>query len=479
MTGWAEDKIDLGQYNELLRSVVAVKTKPSFPNPRDKYEPTDPNLWKIVLEVASGKRLEYRRGERTIHSPNGTRGYRNMPNNPNGIAWAVKQYNGFNGNWKEREASVKVARYDHWDQRLVRMAHGGVEVTEGSDTTGAQERASLGLLRLASVQGDRHYWDITEKGLRMVVASLQNELERRLREVKQRADTYPDTGGQLEDNNLLSDGDKEMLRDFAAWYRKNFRVDSAKTPKGQKRTKEDGMRLLRALDTYSTPGGRTSPRVLNSIYEIGSQLEIKDLVAYFTEEGDSSRGTEEKLTELKGSHATYFNRGNISNTNFKKYVARLDQILASLKGWRKKATAGSLKVVFVGRQHMTVQGKYKESADELWVKATPQVMKRGSGGYASPEYIIVHELGHRYERYNRVPQDFDKSQWWTSRYSHKEGEAFAELFAISNFKLTGPWNNDVVEKFERVMTGKEKVAALPEVSKPFQSTTRVPKNWAD
>lgn len=79
----------------------AVKTKPSYPNLVDEYQPTDEKLWETVLEVASGTRLKYKRDDREINAPNGTRGYRNMPHNPKGIAWAVKQYKGFGGNWKK------------------------------------------------------------------------------------------------------------------------------------------------------------------------------------------------------------------------------------------------------------------------------------------------------------------------------------------------------------------------------------------
>ena len=89
---------------ELATVKIAVKTKPSFPNPKDTQAPTNQSLWDSVLEVASGQRMEMRQGDRVIHSPNNGRGYRNMPHNPNGIAWAVKQYKGFGGNWKNKSA---------------------------------------------------------------------------------------------------------------------------------------------------------------------------------------------------------------------------------------------------------------------------------------------------------------------------------------------------------------------------------------
>jgi hypothetical protein len=155
---------------------TAVKTKPSLPGLVDKYEPTDENLWKLVLEVASGKRLKYERSGREINAPNGTRGYDNMPHNPNGIAWAVKQYKGFGGNFKNRkEAADKVPegladdapkaldKEASWEKRLERMAAGGIEVTVGADAE-AQRLAAEGTIRLASQDGLRWYWDLTEKG---------------------------------------------------------------------------------------------------------------------------------------------------------------------------------------------------------------------------------------------------------------------------------------------------------------------------
>jgi hypothetical protein len=92
---------------EALASIKTAATKPSLPQPVDEYQPTDQNLWKTVLEVASGDRLKYERNDRTINAPNGTRGYRNMPHNPKGIAWAVKQYKGFGGHFKKATTMIR------------------------------------------------------------------------------------------------------------------------------------------------------------------------------------------------------------------------------------------------------------------------------------------------------------------------------------------------------------------------------------
>jgi len=141
----------------------AAKHAPSTPGASDEWAPNNANLWKQVLEVASGERNELAIGDRTIHAPNKGRGYRNMPHNPMGIAWAVKQYNGFNGGWQR--------------QAMLRLHQGAVTVTEaqGVDHDGMRDLQQRGLVRLAGVTGHRHYWEITRSGARLVRAGLFND----------------------------------------------------------------------------------------------------------------------------------------------------------------------------------------------------------------------------------------------------------------------------------------------------------------
>lgn len=112
----------LEMYNEYLAEQgstrTATRTKPSFPLLRDTREPTNEDLWKDVLDVASGNRRELRVSDRIIHSPNRGRGYRRMPSNPKGIAWAIKQYNGFGGKWRERKSENRLPHEP--DDELVR-----------------------------------------------------------------------------------------------------------------------------------------------------------------------------------------------------------------------------------------------------------------------------------------------------------------------------------------------------------------------
>jgi hypothetical protein len=84
------------------------------PNLTDEYEPTNPGLWEIVLQVTRGDRNEYSAGDRTIHSPNNGSGFHPWPH-PKGTAWAIKQYKGFGGKWRLRTANRVAAR---WLERI-------------------------------------------------------------------------------------------------------------------------------------------------------------------------------------------------------------------------------------------------------------------------------------------------------------------------------------------------------------------------
>jgi hypothetical protein len=135
---------------------------PSFPNHKDTEEATNPNLWQAVMDVAQGKRSYLTIGKRTINAPNKGRGFYPWPH-PNGTAWAVKQYKGFGGAWRPRQASM-----------LGRMAQGVVPVTRPTE---AEHKRMLKLqehgLVYAKTATNRHYWDLTPKGQAVAKALLQ------------------------------------------------------------------------------------------------------------------------------------------------------------------------------------------------------------------------------------------------------------------------------------------------------------------
>lgn len=405
----------------------ALKRAPSEPYLTDEYQPTNPDLWEKCVEVVNGKRRELTQYGRTIHAPNDGRGYDHMPN-PYGMAWAVKQYNGFGGNWKGKKEAASAHAHE-----LRVMAHGGIVLAPRGRLDALKAR---GLVTLAGQGPSGDYWDITQKGRRIVLAGLVDELSRRM-------------------NGLLTDTafDPLVAKELGLWILNNFRVDSPKTPSGGKAIKGRMLRLVWVLTNRH--GQQKEPDGENIRAEIRRDWEeiepSKALLLKFTDEG----GT---VVPKEWNHGgvLYINEAGASEVNLERYVKRLAGIFTSITGWRAKALSGQLKIVLKPASAFsgTATGKYKRVLDEMWVRTTPAVLKRAQG-YASFEYILVHELGHRFERFKRLPTDFDHASWWTSQYSRDEGESFAELFALGHFDTRGNWDEKILDRFEAVMTGNE------------------------
>lgn len=410
----------------------SAEAAPSLPFLTDQYGPTNDDLWQKVLEVAKGRRREFTLNGRTIHSPNNGKGFHPWPN-PYGTAWAIKQYKGFSGGWKRKESSGM--------QVLARARLGPAATLQGTEEHALAGRLSeQGLLRLGRVQGAWHYWTATFEGARLIRAGLGDDLQHRM-------------------NDLLQDFDAGKAKDLGEWLDVNFRVNSPKTPKGGKELKDRLQRLVwvlryRASQSVGDPAD-VAKKVRAEVESDWRLIEpqLPQLVAGFTDEG----GKVVPKSITIGS-ATYVNEVGVDAASVEKYATRLDAIFRSITGWRSKAMKGGLKVVLASPRNFrgTAAGNYRQSEDALYVRATPNILKRGAG-YASFEYVIVHELGHRYERLNSLPEDFDKPQWWTTRYSRTEGlggsEGFAELFALGHFDLKGSWDPGIIERFEQVMTG--------------------------
>lgn len=234
-------------------------------------------------------------------------------------------------------------------------------------------------------------------------------------------------------------------RALADWLSDNFHFEGSKTPKGGKALKE----LLQKFHWFLNVGldqanPETQRDTIESVWE-DLQPQLGLLVKLFSEEG--GKVVPKEIT-LGGN--LYKNLSGFPEKALRDYAKALESVFEGLKGWRKKALSGGVVVALAGPQEFrgTTSGKYKSNEDILYVRATPNILKRSRGSYASFDYIITHELGHRYEYKHPVRADFDQPEWYTSAYSRTEGEAFAELFALSNFDLKGPWNSEVLDRFE-------------------------------
>lgn len=418
---------------------TAVQNAPSKPYMTDEWKPSDEPLWLKVLMVAKGRKREMTRvgpnGPRTIHAPNHGRGFRHWPN-PKAVAWAVKQYNGYGGRWKGRdedgeEVTTKAAgSQQSW---LEQMRLGAILTTTKASSDHQLmldlERRDLVQLVEASDTRQEYYWDITYDGLRHVTASLGGELTRRMESL------------------LQGDYDVEEAKKTAAWLEQNFRFKSPKTPRGQKALKEQMDKLWWSL----AHGGLVHRSSVQFTWD-EIKPKVADLVRYF-----SNEGTSVVLDKIELGGNTYLNQAGLDTPTLEKYAKRLESLFSTLTGWRAQALKGGFKVAFASPRDFrgTASGKYRQSEDTLYVRTTPAVMKRGDG-YGGFDYILIHELGHRYDAKNHVPVDFDRPEWWTSKYSQTESlagsESFAELFAIGHYGLRGSWDPAILDRFEKVMS---------------------------
>jgi hypothetical protein len=267
----------------------------------------------------------------------------------------------------------------------------------------------------------------------------------------------------------------EDVAAFRKWIADNFKL-SGRVPKEGKMAQEalNGFwrSLERATQRFGLEGvqireedqGKSPFRVwFGHQWENLVKRELPNMVEYLTTEGT---GKALPVFEKKVGGDTYVNMVGASAERLDAMIATIEGTFGTLKGWHRKALEGGVHVVFVGPKDFrgTASGTYKSATDQLWIRATPGGrIDKGGGGYGGLAYVIVHELGHRYERKHHVPFDFERSEWMTSPYSQKEGEAFAELFALSNFGIKH-WHPDVIAKFEHLMeTGKMPAQAQPAV----------------
>jgi hypothetical protein len=283
---------------------------------------------------------------------------------------------------------------------------------------------------------------------RFLAASLQQEFEQRFEQ-------------------LLSNSDNPSpleVHGFRKWISENFKI-TGRVPKEGKRAQEELNRFWRALELATQRFGLEPGKFATFYGDLWRQIkhEIPHMVQFLSGEGT---GTVVPVFEKKVGSNTYVNMVGASADRFGAMIGTIEGVFSALRDWRQKALDGGLHVVFAGPTDFTgtASGKYRREQDQLWIRATPGGrIDKGGSGYGGLAYVITHELGHRYERKHHVPYDFDRPEWFTSRYSQKDGEAFAELFALSNFGITA-YKPDVVAKFEHLMTtGKMPAPARPSV----------------
>jgi hypothetical protein len=336
----------------------------------------------------------------------------------------------------------------------------GVFTKDTLNTTGIPH-GSLALFNLRAIEKvERHSLPNNPKDL--TIQQISDSLDEPWKKVARRfiqAQLEHELVHRME--HLFADWDAGNATVTAKWFQDTFRFDTTKTPKGQKKLKEDASAFhwfLRDAGTRTDINGKEYSNPRSAIeakkrWEADIRPHASDLVRYFTDEGGTT-----VPKELVFNGNTYQNRVGFNEEKLGLYAKRLDSIFSQLQGWRAKALSGGVTVALTSPKDFrgTAGGKYRASEDALYIRATPNVLNREGGSYGSFEYIIAHELGHRYEHKHHHPTDFDRLEWHTTPYSRKEGEAFAELFALGQFGITQAhiqWDPMIQERFEKLMGG--------------------------
>lgn len=250
------------------------------------------------------------------------------------------------------------------------------------------------------------------------------------------------------------DGIQRRAPELAAYLADTLSFRTSRTPKGMREAKEALQRIYDGLMDLRG-ASYVSPAWAESVGRLWARMPPRlELVRAFATPRDVAGGA---VTELKLPLAAYANRAGMAPKRFRAFAEAVEETLGDLRGWRRRALEGGLRVAFVGAQELRSQGKYVRARDEMLVRMTPKVLQR-SGGYGTFQYILVHELGHRYEARAGAPPA--GAVGYTTRYSYTEGmggdEAFAELFALGHFGIRGgggkDWG-DVLDRFEAAMAG--------------------------
>ena len=223
------------------------------------------------------------------------------------------------------------------------------------------------------------------------------------------------------------EGTDANMKILKAWL-SGFNL-TGRAPKGKKKEFQRLQDLYRDVKLWDE-----TKMISPNIGALASWLKPADIETY-----KGMRAKKKVTTEIKNGNLTFINESPLGESRFKTIAADVTKLLGRLKGFHKKALRSGLTVVIKPTSEFRAKAKYKTDKDEIWIGSSPKVTKLlGKELYGWVPYIIIHELGHRYERFVGHPTGYDRNRFITTPYSRQEhvmsgGEDFAELFALSFF----------------------------------------------
>jgi hypothetical protein len=206
------------------------------------------------------------------------------------------------------------------------------------------------------------------------------------------------------------------------------KVSGKKSPPGLVKEMNTLKYILSQIEKVTEFGKSLAPIALANIKSAIQAVGVDSLDSLLsTLTGRSS----ENITTTR---ATFINSSTLSDAAFKERVSELDAFLRTLKPPHDAALGRNLTIRFVRKEQVKASAKYKRDKDEILLRPDRKIVT--GDGYGSFVYVLLHELGHRYERNHNTSQ-FDSAEWVTTPYSATDNingnEQFAELFALSHW----------------------------------------------
>lgn len=238
----------------------------------------------------------------------------------------------------------------------------------------------------------------------------------------------------------------ELLKEFFDF----INIKQGKAPKGKSNIWQSFKKASSTIDefsAYNQDWKNWQFQPLKVFFDRMTKEDIDDFLSIGTKKSKN-------ITEMKLSHATYFNESNMAQPVFLKSSKEIDGLLGKLKNFHKKVIQKPLVIKFKRKDDLRSKAVYKQSLDEIWIRG--DYRPQNNQKYGSVPYVIIHELGHRYLKLFRVNFDYDSPEWITTPYSKVDSmtgeEKFAELFALSFFNYSRfPEYKPIIEKFEKII----------------------------
>lgn len=235
----------------------------------------------------------------------------------------------------------------------------------------------------------------------------------------------------------------ESLDELKDWI--NTLNLKGKTPRGQKKNKENLVFIQNQLELNEMFGD--SSLCFNNIMATISRFTYEDIEEINEKFSDRNKGI------FKTKNIEVVNNSSMSEKAFKEFALEISKMINSVGALHKPVSRDGVKIVVVNKSEQKAPGKYKSNLDEIWVHPN---LKVDNELYGNGKFIVMHELGHKYEYMYGLPSDFDDRRFETTDYSKVivdfgGSESFAEIFAVSNWKENYPNYNSQIEEFSKLM----------------------------